>query len=426
MLSSIRDRNIFIIYGAVVLLGIGYGTSISVLSLHLTARHIEKLQIAYLATSFAFGIMAFSIPVGWAVQRFGAKPVFAAALAGYCVCVTTFPYLMSFPALAGARFFDGAFSVGVWVSAETALLQRSDRENKGLVMSIYALTVGLGYFIGPLIASLTAPRFGTPFTFGVAGVFAAGSTLVILVFLAHDKSLKSMHGADDAEHVELVEGPYRGTAGVPNVTVAERSTTAMVIWRVKTSCFGTFAYGYFQASVVLFLPIFLMEERGVAPDRTIYVTAFFAAGMLLMSLWAGRLGDRYGHLLVMRVLGAIGAVMVACFVLLPSFPLMCAAVTVAGATLASISPVSLALQGVVTPRAELGRANGFYNAAYAIGMLLGPPVSGLLFTRFGGAAMLFHLAALWATFVAFTLVFASDDPRRGLVKAAAQAASPAE
>jgi MFS family permease len=133
--------------------------------------------------------------------------------------------------------------------------------------------------------------------------------------------------------------------------------------------------------------------------------------MLLMSTWAGRLGDRYGHLLVMRILAAVGGAMVASFVLLPSFPLMCAAVFVAGATLASISPVSLALQGVVTPRAELGKANAFYNAAYAAGMLIGPPISSLLFTRYGGAAMLFHLAALWAGFVALTILFAADDPR---------------
>jgi len=184
-----------------------------------------------------------------------------------------------------------------------------------------------------------------------------------------------------------------------------------VIWRVKTSCFGTFAYGYFQASVVLFLPLYLIEDKHVPPERTIFVTAFFAGGMLVMSSWAGRLGDRHGHLLVMRALAAIGAVMVASFVLLPSFPFMCAAVFVAGATLASISPVSLALQGVVTPRAELGRANALYNAAYAAGMLVGPPVSSVLFTRWGGPAMIFHLAALWAVFVGLTVVFAADDPR---------------
>ena len=44
-------------------------------------------------------------------------------------------------------------------------------------------------------------------------------------------------------------------------------------------------------------------------------------------------------------------------------------------------------------------------------MLLGPPVSSWLFAKYGGGAMLYHLAGLWAAFVTFTIVFAADDPR---------------
>jgi MFS family permease len=200
----------------------------------------------------------------------------------------------------------------------------------------------------------------------------------------------------EQEHEHEHEGPW---------------SARTVVWKVKTSCLATFSYGYFQASVVLFLPLYLIEAKGIPERSTILITAFFAAGMLASSTFVGRLGDRYGHLLVMRALGAVGGTMVASFVLLGSFGTMCAAVFVAGATLAAISPVSLALQGVIMRPADLGRANAFYNAAYAAGMLLGPPVSSLLFTRYGGAAMLGHLAALWGVFVAFTLVFASDDPR---------------
>jgi MFS family permease len=400
LLASIRDRNIWVIYASIVLLGIGYGTSISVLSVHLDAHHIPKIAMGGLAAAFALGIMTFSIPAGLAVQRFGAKATFATALAGYGVCVTTFPFLETLTTLSVARFFDGAFSVGVWVAAETALLSRSDQTNKGFVMSLYAIAVAIGYVIGPLSANLlVVPLWGTSTAFLVAGGFATAAVLVVLFALDNDKATSHAHEGSS----EPVDGE---TLGSP-------STTATIIWRVKTSCFGTFAYGYFQASVVSFLPLYLIEEKHVPPNRTILVTAFFAGGMLVMSTWAGRLGDRHGHLLVMRFLAAIGLVMVASFVFLPSFPLMCAAVFVAGGTLASISPVSLALQGVVTPRAELGRANAFYNAAYAVGMLVGPPVSSLLFTRWGGAAMLFHLAGLWAVFVGLTLVFAADDPRHG-------------
>ena len=89
---------------------------------------------------------------------------------------------------------------------------------------------------------------------------------------------------------------------------------------------------------------------------------------------------------------------------------MALAVFVAGATLAAISPVSLALQGVVTAPADYSRSNSVYNAFYAAGMLLGPKVSSILFARYGGGIMLAHLASLWTLFLIFTLVFRRDDP----------------
>ncbi len=197
-------------------------------------------------------------------------------------------------------------------------------------------------------------------------------------------------------------------------------TAARLVWRIKTSCFATFSYGYFQASVVLFLPLFLVESKNIAPETTILIPAFFAAGMLLFSNAAGRLGDRLGHLLVMRGLGALGLTMILGFVFLRTFPPMAVAVFVAGATLASISPVSLAFQGVVTPRQDYSRANSIYNMFYAAGMLVGPPLSSMIFRQFGGEAMLYHLAALWLAFVVFATVFATDDPTyvaRGLATA---------
>jgi hypothetical protein len=41
-------------------------------------------------------------------------------------------------------------------------------------------------------------------------------------------------------------------------------------------------------------------------------------------------------------------------------------------------------------------------------------VSSVVFARFGGAAMLVHLAVIWALFVAFAQAFAADDPAAGV------------
>jgi MFS family permease len=391
VLSRIRDPNIRLVYLAVLLLGTAYGISIAVIALHLDARGFTKADIGQLAAFFASGIVVMSLPVGALLRRFSAKAALTVSLAGYATTVGVFPLLHTYGAIALARFFDGAFSVGIWVSCETILLMRSDESNKAYIMSLYTVAIAVGYIVGPIVALPIAQASSIEIAFFVSAAIASLSALVVLVRL--DRDPPGAHG-------ELA-----GRGGAPI-----RGPAIQLIARIKTSCFATFAYGYFQASVVLFLPLYLIESKGIAPKTTIIIPAFFAAGMLVFSNAAGRLGDRVGHLLVMRGLAAIGLTMILGFVFLDSFAPMAAAVFVAGATLASISPVSLALQGVVTPRHDYSRSNAIYNVFYAAGMLLGPPVSSILFRSFGGAAMLYHLAALWMAFVVFALVFATDDP----------------
>lgn len=391
MLSNVRDRNIRLVYLAVFLLGTAYGISIAVIAIHLDARGFSKEDIGQLAAFFAAGIVAMSLPVGALLRRLSAKATLTGSLFGYAICVGIFPLLHSYGAIALARFFDGGFSVGIWVSCETILLLRAEEHNKAYVTSLYAVAIAIGYVVGPLAAGPIAHATSIASAFFVAAAIATLSGLLVLARLDPDPP-GAHHRASSSAGPEGREPAIR------------------LIVRIKTSCFATFAYGYFQASVVLFLPLYLVESKGIARETTILLPAFFAGGMLLFSNAAGRLGDRVGHLLVMRVLGTVGLSMILAFVFLNSFAWMAVAVFIAGATLASISPVSLALQGVVTPKHDYSRSNAIYNVFYAAGMLFGPPVSSILFRRLGGAGMLYHLAALWMGFVAFATIFAADDP----------------
>ena len=388
--DRIDDRNIWLIYWAIFLLGIGYGVSIALTALHLDARGYTKQNIATLASWFASGIILFSIPMGAILRRFTAKRTLAVSLFGYAVCVTAFPLFHSYAGIALARFFDGAFSVGIWVSCETILLTRADKKNKAFVMSLYAMAMAIGYILGPIAARVIVVVASMQAAFATSGVISTFAALLVLMKLDQD----------------LAQTPEERSKNLST------TTAWTLLHSIKTSCFATFAYGYFQVSVVLFLPLFLIESKGITRDQTILIPAFFAVGMLLFSNVAGRLGDRFGHLLLMRVLSAIGTLMIVGFVVLSSYAAMCGAVFVAGATLATISPVSLALQGVIVQPQDYSRSNAIYNVFYAAGMLMGPLASSYIFASSGGRAMLVHLAIMWTAFVLFTWVFANDDPRR--------------
>ena len=399
--GRIRDRNIWLVYGVSVLVGVAYGISISLTALQLNTVGFGKQSMGTLAACFASGIVLFSLPSGAFIKRFSAKRTLVFSIAGYAVCVSIFPFLTTFAEIASVRFFDGAFAVGTWVSFETILLSRSDKDKKAFVTSLYAVAIAIGYILGPFVAKGIVAIAPMRVAFLVSGALALAASALVVTRLDRDVSFAHDDGS----------------------APSTRTRSWELVARIKTSCFATLAYGWFQSSVVLFLPLFLIEKKGVSESQTILIPAFFAAGMLLFSSYAGRLGDKYGHLLVMRVLGAVGTVMVAGFVWLDSWPLMCAAIFVAGATLAAISPVSLALQGVIVDAREYARANAIYNAFYAAGMLLGPPVSSYFFAHFGGGAMLWHLAALWAGFVVFSSVFWRDDPAARRVRADASAAA---
>lgn len=390
-LQRITDQNILRIYTASFALGLAYGIALSLIAIYLDARGFDKQAIGSLAAWFACGLASFAWPMGALIRRFSAKLALVVSLTGYALSVAALPLLDSFEALALARFFDGACSVGVWISCETVLLSRAATNQKAFVTSLYAITLSFGYVAGPVCARALAAVAPLASAFFVAAGIALAAGVYVLLRLDGGALV---HDAVDPAHAA-------GTAPVKLGTILSR---------IKTSCFGTFAYGYFQASVVLFLPLFLMESKGVAKEQTIILPAFFALGMLLFSSPAGRLGDRFGHLLTMRVLSVIGASMIASFVLLSSFVAMCVAVFIAGASLASISPISLALQGVVTEAANISRATAIYNAFYAAGMLLGPPLSSRIFAAWGGGTMLAHLAALWVVFFVFASIFRKDDP----------------
>jgi len=400
MLDRVRDPTTRVIYLTTLLVGTGYGVSIALTALRLDELGFGKTAIGSLAAIFASGIVLFSLPMAALLKRFSAKTILVASLAGYALCVGVFPFLAAARAIAATRFFDGACSVATWVGFETVLLRRAEARQKAYVMSIYAIAVALGYMLGPIVATGIVAVAPMRLAFLASSALALAACAVVVLRLDRDAAERSIAGASHSEEPSAGERPL---------------STGAILRRIRTSLFATFAYGYFQSSVVLFLPLFLVETKGISGPRTILIPAFFAAGMLLFSNYAGRLGDRVGHLLVMRWLAAVGALMVAGFVWLESWPLMCAAIFVAGATLAAISPVSLALQGVVVSAASYGRANSLYNGVYAAGMLLGPPVSSFFFARLGGGAMLGHLAALWAAFVAFSIVCRRDDPaaRRG-------------
>lgn len=404
MRTIFKDHNIRVAYLLCLTLGVAYGMVLAIVSLYLSSeRGYDEPTIAGMAAFFSVGIAACAVPMGMLVRKLSPRIVLAISLLGYGLAVAVFPFMPGFAGLAGARAFDGAFSVGVWITLETVLLMRTTSLNRGFVTSLYSIVLAVGYVLGSVITYVLTKFVADWIVFVAAGSLAALGALTGLILL--DRNIQPVEGSEHGPlHVAGSTGAHPVAAGSAGVGMAA------LYWRIKTACMPTFMYGYFQASLVLFLPLFLIEERNIAADETKLMVAFFSIGMVVCVGFVGHLGDRVGHLKIMRVLVTIGALITASVVFLPSYALIAAAVFIAGGALAPLWPLGLALQSLIVDPRDYNRSNALLNASYAIGTLAGPIVSGLLKRAYGGEVMFLHLAALWLVVLGTTIAFRRDDP----------------
>lgn len=400
--EHLPDRNLWVIYATMLVLSTAYGIALAVLPIALEERKIGQDVAGELASWFALGLVVFAVPSGAFIRRFSARWTLAVSILGYAVMIGILPLLKSYPALAVDRFVDGLFSMGAWMSAETLVLWRSNRNNKALATSLSATFTMAGYMAGPALSFAVSGFVAPEFRFYVAGGIAAVAAVIVAVALEPDPPESHRHAEVRAGNSELaveVEAPP-GLRGALSLA-----------WRIKVSCMATFASGFFQASAALFVPRFLAREKGVPDEQASLVVAFAAAGMLLISNFAARAGDRFGHILVMRTLAVSGVLGMLAMLPLQSFPMMGLVFVVAGGCFSSMPPLSLALQGLIVCPAEYPRSNSIFNVFFACGLVLGPFITGRVFAGYGGAAILFLFATLWAVFVTVSVVCRGDDPR---------------
>jgi len=398
----LKDRNLWLVYSSTAVLGMAYGLAISVLSLYLDQWRYTEPEIGTMAAVFALGIALASLPAGWLVKRYSAKTVLVVSFLGYAGVVATIPLTVdSFVLLAGARFFDGVFSAGVWIASETVLLRRSSKHHKALVMSVYGIAMALGYGLGPLISKFLVAAGPLQLSFVVAAGFAAAGG--VLLWARLDPDHKGAAHDDDAQGDDPDAAPTKTGQG-------DEIGWWQLLVKVRCSGAAAFCYGYLSSALVLFVPLYLARDHGFADGDVVVVPGFYAAGMVLFAPVAGYLGDRFGELLVMRRLALLGIGILVSFPFVSHFWVIMLMIAGAGAVFTPQLPLAIALQGLIVKPDEYPRANALYNALYAIGMLLGPPLTGVVYASGGAGVMMFHLAAFWVAFVAFAWVYRRDDP----------------
>jgi predicted MFS family arabinose efflux permease len=326
--------------------------------------------IGLLFGSFGLTLLAVSVPMGAASDRVGRRLPLAGGMIALALASVLFAVARSLPWLFAARLVQGAADGVTWVVGFALIADLYGPEDRGRVMGYVMSGTSVALLVGPSIGGWLYSMGGIelPFVFvSVMALACAAGFLVIRIAPA------AAGRAPSAWSVLKVP------------SVAECAAYVVVL-------------GATLAMLEPVLPLFFSRRLGLSPPQIGLLFGAAAAVLIVMPIVYGPLVGNWGS----RRLVRLGLVLMAAW--LPMLAAAGGVKSALGLMLVEWMVVPLAVTPSLPYMAEVtsfegadayGVGYGVYNAAWAIGLLIGPAMGGFVFERAG----LIVLLAGWSAAV---------------------------
>lgn len=352
-------------------------------------------------TGLVVGASGFTLAVanpiwGMFADRFGRKRMVVRAMIGGGIVVCLMAFVQTPQQLLAVRLLLGA--VAGSVSASTALVvAETPAREVGRALGIFSSGVAMGRTIGPLVGGVLASIFMLRNVFLGSGIMFCLASLVV-IFGTRESARPRAH-----------------TAGSIKRLLSSRDGSVGVLFTI-VAIIGLTQFGYASAQGLLVLrllrldPIHVQVLTGVA----------FAAGGLATALsastyWCALKFTGYRTFAILS--GIALAVVVAFIASAPSTGLLVAGTAALSLVFGALNPTLTSMVGIEAPPALKGTVLGLSQSASALGMAVGPLVTGVIASGYGVRVGL--LAAAATALVAMLLMFRWGREPRSLAAAEA-------
>jgi DHA1 family solute carrier family 18 vesicular amine transporter 1/2 len=358
---------------------VAYSVAVPVLPDYARRLHATPTMVGLLFASFGVTLLTVSIPMGAVSDRIGRKGPMVGALALLAGSTTLFAYAESLPLLFLARMLQGAADAVTWVVGFALIADLYGEDERGRAMGLAMGGSTLGIILGPLLGGWLYEIGGIRLPFLVVAALAAVDLAVFAVVTP--RTIKAPSAPVSMRQVLRV----RAIAICAVMVIAGAATGAML---------------------EPVIPLLLSSKAGLGPGSI--GTLFGMAGLAASGMhpFYGRLADRWGGRRLM-IAGLFGfALILPALNLVSDFPSAAAAMVPMWMVFGLFITPSLTYFAQLASAAGVeayGVVYGIYNVAWAVGLMGGPALGGLLFDQIG----FLFLTAVWsAALIAASLVFA--------------------
>ena len=275
-------------------------------------------QTGLVTSAFTISYGASQLPAGWLADRIGPRFLLLFGITGVAVAGAIVGVAPVYAAVILALVLMGIAGGGYHPSASAVIANLVPPHRRGQALGVHIIGGSTSYFLAPLIAAGVVSAVGWRGTFlslsvPVALLGIAVFVLVTMYVHGHPSAGFRVPTSSGDARERPKEGAWQGER-VDDAAHRRRGAAHMTVFLVLTGIMGAGV-----GSVIPYIPLHLVDARGV--DERIaagVISVIFAAGFFAAPL-GGMLSDRLGRVRVMIATGLLTGPAIALVVLAP-FP----------------------------------------------------------------------------------------------------------
>lgn len=359
---STYTRPVMLLLCGLMLLTLAIAVLNTLVPLWLAHENLPTWQVGMVGSSYFTGNLAGTLLTGWLIKRQGfnrsyylASLIFAAGCAGLGLMTGFWSWMMW-------RFVAGIGCAMIWVVVESALMCSGTSHNRGRLLAAYMMV----YYVGTVLGQLMISKMPTD----LASVLPWVTALILTAIL-----------------------PLLFTRIVNDRNENQEATPVWPMLRLRHARLGVngcIISGIVLGSLYGLMPLYL-NHKGVSDAGIGFWMAVMVSAGIVGQWPVGRLADRFGRLLVLRV--QVFIVILGCMAML-SNAAMGPTLFVLGAAGFTLYPVAMAWACEKVEHHQLVAMNQALLLSYTVGSLLGPTFTSMLMQSFSDNLLFVMIAGV--------------------------------
>ncbi|HHA1919208.1 MFS transporter [Enterobacter ludwigii] len=375
---TIYTRPVLLLLCGLLLLTLAIAVLNTLVPLWLAHENLPTWQVGMVSSSFFTGNLLGTLVTGSLIKRFGFNRSYYLASLLFAVGCAGLGLMVGFSSWMVWRFIAGVGCAMIWVVVESALMCSGTSRNRGRLLAAYMMV----YYIGTVLGQLMVSKLPTDLMSVLPWV--TGMVLAAILPLLFTRIVNQNSEHQEATHVWPMLRLRQARLGVNGCIIS----------------------GIVLGSLYGLMPLYL-NHQGVSDSGIGFWMAVMVSAGIVGQWPIGRLADRFGRLLVLRV--QVFVVIMGCLAML-SNAAMAPALFILGAAGFTLYPVAMAWACEKVEHHQLVAMNQALLLSYTIGSLLGPTFTAMLMQNYSDNLLFIMIASVSFIYLLMLLRKVGEHP----------------